>query len=84
MAIFLYENSILRAWTKCTFGSVPSAIPVKIYTSQGVLVLEIIHAAFAHDHPPAVESALCPIHAFLNTARTGDHPVRVIRWASAG
>ena len=29
-SIFLYENSILHAWTKCTFGSVQSLIFVLI------------------------------------------------------
>jgi hypothetical protein len=29
-SIFLYENSILHAWTKCTFGSILSLIPILI------------------------------------------------------
>ena len=42
-SIFLYENSILYAWTKCTFGSVFSTISVLIDRFPHVLA-RLLHA----------------------------------------
>ena len=65
-SIFLYENSILYAWTKCTFGSVFSLVSVLIARFRHGKGCGM-HAGRQHSNSKHEALALASIHTSFGT-----------------